>query len=165
MISDHIKFDQFQPTTGELPEECNLTIKFKYDGVEQQFPFFAENITSNESFSRRDLVRTKVMNGTEVVTQGDWIGRDFNFTSHVPIDDDPQIYDKYFQSMLHQPCTVMSPYMGDMFEAQLTIKREPMENQPNTLKLEIQVQEIPNVDDYWIDNVLQKEKRMTIVEK
>ena len=165
MKSDKVKFDQFKPTTGELPSECNLSIKFKYENVEQTFPFYAEQITANESFSRRDLIRTKVMNGTEVVTQGDWIGRDFTFTCHVPIADDPQIYDKYFQSMLHQPCKILSPNMGDMFDAQVTIKKEPMENHPNTLKLEVHVQEIPDVSDYWIDNVLQKEKRMNIVEK
>ena len=55
--------------------------------------------------------------------------------------------------------------MGDMFDAQVIIKKTPLENYPNTLKLEVQVIEIPSVDDYWIDNVLQKEKRMVIVQK
>lgn len=163
MKSDTIKFEQWQPV-DELPTECNITIQFTYEGEEEQFPFYAEQITSNESYSRRELVRTKVMNGTEVVTQGDWIGRDFSFTSHVPIDDDPQIYDKYFQSMLHQPCKILSPYMGDMFMAQVIIKKEPKENHPHTIKLDVQVQEIPDISDYWIDNVLQKEKRMVITE-
>lgn len=162
MISDTVKFDDFKPTTGELPTETNLTIQFKYDDEQQEFPFFAEQITANESFSRRDLVRTKVMNGTEVVTQGDWIGRDFNFTSHVPVGDDRQIYDKYFQSMLHQPCKILCSDMGDMFDAQVIIKKYPLENHPHTLKLEVQVIEIPSVDDYWIDNVLQKEKRQVV---
>lgn len=165
MISDRINFDDFSPSNAELPLECNIVIIFDYEGEEQQFPFFAENITSNEAFSRRDLIRTKVMNGTEVVTQGDWIGRDFTFTTHIPIAEDRQIYDKYFQSMLHQPCTIMSPDMGDMFTAQVIIKKTPMENHPNTLVLEIQIIEIPSVDDYWIDNVLQMEERMIIVEK
>lgn len=164
MISDRVGFDEFKPTNGELPLECNIAIIFEYEGVEQQFPFFAENITANEAYSRRDLVRTKVMNGTEVVTQGDWIGRDFTFTSHMPIDGDPTIYDQYFQSMLHQPCTIMSPDMGDMFQAQVIIKKSPLEKHPNTLALEVQVIEIPNIDDYWIDNVLQIEQRMTIFE-
>lgn len=165
MISDRVKFEEFSPTTGEMPSECNIIILFDFEGEEQQFPFFAESISPNEAFSRRDLVRTKVMNGTEVVTQGEWIGRDFNFTSHIPIDYDPTIYDKYFQSMLHQPCRILSPDMGDMFYAQVIIKKNPLENYPKTLTLEIQVIEIPNIDDYWIDNVLQKEKRMVIVEK
>ena len=165
MISDRVSFKDFSPTTGEIPTECNIIILFNYEGVEQQFPFFAENITPNEAFSRRDLVRTKVMNGTEVVTQGDWIGRDFTFTSHIPIDYDPTIYDKYFKEMLHQPCRILSPDMGDMFYAQVTIKKSPLENYPKTLKLEIQVVEIPEIDDYWIDNVLQKEKRMVITER
>lgn len=164
MISDTIKFEQFRPVE-ELPSECNISIKFKYEDVEQTFPFYAEQISANESYSRRDLVRTKVMNGTEVVTQGDWIGREFTFTSHVPIGDDRQIYDKYFQSMLHQPCSILCPDMGDMFSAQVTIKKEPVEHHPHTLKLEVEIKEIPNVDDYWIDNVLQKEKRQVIVEK
>ena len=165
MISDKVSFEQWQPSTSELPQEANIIIAFLYEGEEQHFPFFAEQITPNEAFSRRDLVRTKVMNGTEVVTQGDWIGRDFTFTCHVPVDYDPTIYDKYFQAMLHQPCSILSPDMGDMFDAQVIIKKTPMENYPHTLTLEIQVIEIPEVDDYWIDNVLQKEKRMVIVEK
>lgn len=165
MISDRVKFDEFAPTKAELPVECNIVIVFDYEGEEQQFPFFAENITANEAFSRRELVRTKVMNGTEVVTQGDWIGRDFTFTSHIPIADDPTVYDVYFMSMLHQPCTIFSPNMGDMFTAQVLIKKQPLEKYPNTLVLEVQVIEIPSVDDYWIDNVLQMEERMVIVEK
>ena len=165
MISDTVKFDQFQPTTGELPTEANLVIQFKYNDEQQEFPFFAENITANEAYSRRELVRTKVMNGTEVVTQGDWIGREFSFTAHVPIGEDRQIYDKYFQSMIHQPCKVLCADMGDMFDAEVNIKKEPMENHPNTLKLEITVKEIPDISDYWIDNILQKEKRMNIVQK
>lgn len=165
MISDSVKFNQWQPSEEELPEECNISIQFLYEDVEQEFPFFAEQITANESYSRRDLVRTKVMNGTEVVTQGDWIGRDFTFTCHVPVDDDRQVYDKYFQSMIHQPCKILCPDMGDMFDAQVIIKKEPLENRPHTLKLEVQVQEIPDVSDYWIDNVLQKENRMVITTK
>lgn len=165
MISETVKFDDFRPTDTDLPSECNLIIQFTYEGNEEEFPFYAENITANEPYARRDLVRTKVMNGTEVVTQGDWIGRDFTFTSHVPVSDDRTIYDKYFQSMLHQPCKILSEDMGDMFDAQVIIKKTPLENYPNTLKLEVQVIEIPSVDDYWIDNVLQKEKRMVIVQK
>ena len=165
MISDTVKFDEWNSTTGELPTETNLVIQFKYEQTEQEFPFFAEQITPNEAYSRRDLVRTKVTNGTEVVTQGDWIGRDFQFTSHVPVGDDRQVYDKYFQSMMHQPCTILCEDMGDMFDAQVIIKKSPLEGYANTLKLEVQVQEIPDVSDYWIDNVLQKEKRMVITEK
>ncbi len=165
MISDRVKFEDFQPSSAELPQEANIIIAFQYEGEEQHFPFFAEQITPNEAYSRRDLIRTKVMNGTEVVTQGDWIGRDFTFTSHIPIDYDPTIYDKYFTVMLHQPCTILSPDMGNMFDAQVLIKKSPLENYPKTLTLEIQVIEIPNIEDYWIDNVLQKEKRLVITEK
>lgn len=165
MISDRVKFDDFRPGSTSLPEEANILINFTFEGEEQQFPFYAEQITANESYSRRDLIRTKVMNGTEVVTQGDWVGRDFTFTCHVPVDYDPTIYDNYFVVMMHQPCTILCPDMGDMFSAQVVVKKKPMENHPHTLELEIQITEIPDVEDYWIDNVLQKEKRMVIVEK
>lgn len=164
MIGDNKTIKDFLPS-ADLPIDCNLVIKFKYEKEEQQFPFYAEQITANESYNRRDLIRTKVMNGTETVTQGDWIGREFSFTTHLPVGEDRTIYDKYFLSMLHQPCTIINEDMGEMFTAQVIIKKEPVEKHPNTLKLEVEIKEIPEIDDYWIDNVLQKENRQKVVEE
>lgn len=109
------------------------------------YPFYAQEITPNESFNRRELNRHSLLSGTEKVTRGKYIVRDFTFTTYIHIPDGkPDSYDKIFKSMMNESATVISPYMGGSFKAEVIIKKIAEESSPLDLKLEIQVIEIPS---------------------
>lgn len=122
------------------------------------FPFYAESINSNESYSRRDLKRTKIMNGAEVVTQGDFIPRDYSFTSKLQIEKDRHdMYDEVFQILISSPQEVVCRDMGPIFDAQVTIKKQPITGDPYNIQVEVQVVEIVDTSSYFPDFVTQSD--------
>ena len=121
----------------------NISENIEIDG----YPFYAENITSNEPYNRRETNRTSIMNGTEYVTRGKYIVRDYSFETTIYFPDNrPDIHDQIFREMLSKPCEVISPYMGGKFMAEIIIQKDAEESSPNHLKLNIQVIEIPGKD-------------------
>ena len=108
-------------------------------------PFYAQEITPQESFNRREILRHDIISGTQKVTKGKYIVRDFTFITYIHIPQDkPDTYDSIFKEMINNPCTVISPYMGGKFQAEVTIKKIAEESSPNDLKLEIHIIEIPD---------------------
>lgn len=135
-------------SVNTYPYAEEITQNIEIDG----FPFTAESISPNEAYSRRDLKRTKILNGGEVVTQGDFIPRDFTFTSKLRVrPDNHDMYDNIFQNMVSKPCEVVCRDMGPIFNAQVTIKKSPTTGDPTTLTCEVQVVEICNTADYFPD--------------
>lgn len=134
------------------------TKDYPYDELADQnveidgFPFYAESITPNEAYSRRDLKRTKILNGGEVVTQGDFIPRDYTFTSKLQIEPERHdMYDSVFQELIGKPCQVVCKDMGGLFDAQVTIKKSPTTGDPRTITCEVQVVEICDTSSYFPD--------------
>lgn len=119
----------------------NVSETVEIDG----YPFYAEEITGNESFNRRESNRQSILSGTEIVTKGKYISREFSFTTsvHIPTNK-AYVYDKIFSKMVNKTCRVISPYMGKAFNAEIIIQKNAEESTPNDLKLEIQIIEIPN---------------------
>lgn len=113
-------------------------------GVEiDGFLFFPESVKGDESYARREYKRTKIMSGGEFVTRGQFMGREFSFSTTLDIDpNQPNMYDKIFQIMENKPCEVISPYMGDMFKAEIQIDKTHPKSAPANLKLDIKVKEI-----------------------
>ena len=113
-------------------------------GVEiDGFLFFPESVKGDESYARREYKRTKIMSGGEFVTRGQFMGREFSFSTTLDIDPDtPYMYDKVFQIMENKPCEVISPYMGDNFKAEIQIDKTHPKSAPASLKLDIKVKEI-----------------------
>lgn len=108
------------------------------------YPFYAENITANEPYNRRDTNRESIMNGTEHVTRGKYIVRDYRFTTTVYVPEGrPDVHDDIFREMVSKPCEVISPYMGGKFMAEIIIGQDFEEASPNHIKLDVQVIEIP----------------------
>lgn len=117
------------PTDG-----CNLEI--------MGYPFFADKVTPNEAFRRRDINVNNVVGGTQIVTPGPYIGLDFTVTCHVPVDPNrPDVHNKIFQEMMSKPVKVVSPEFGGEFSAMVVIK--PEHTKPNYLELTINIKEIP----------------------
>ncbi|MBX7076669.1 MAG: hypothetical protein K1X33_05085 [Methanobacteriaceae archaeon] len=109
------------------------------------FLFYAEDITATESYNRRELLRTKILNGSEFVSKGQFIPREYTFTAQVdtPIDR-PDVYDEVFEYMNNNPCEVVSRYMG-MFNAEIVITKTYNKGQAGILQLSILVREIPDI--------------------
>lgn len=108
-------------------------------------PFYAENIRPKEPYNRREREFTPILGGTEIVTQGKYIHREwtFNTTIFFPTDK-PDAYDNQFREMLSKPVEVISRYMGGKFNALISLSPEFPEYSINHMELEITVIEIPD---------------------
>lgn len=118
------------PTDG-----CNLEI--------MGYPFYAENVSPNESFRRREYNFNPLVGGTQIVTPGAYVGLDFSITTHVRIDPDrPDEHNAIFQEMMSKPVEVTSPEIGGTFKAIVVIK--PQRDKLTHLKLDISIKEVPD---------------------
>lgn len=108
-------------------------------------PFYAENIRPKEPYNRREREFTPVLGGTEIVTQGKYIHREwtFNTTIFFPTGQ-PDTYDDQFKEMISKPVEVISKYMGGKFNALIQLSPEFPEYSPNHMELEVTVTEIPS---------------------
>ena len=137
-------------------------------GVEiDGFLFFPESVKGDESFARREFKRTKIMSGGEFVTRGQYIPKEFSFTTTLDIDpNQPFMYDKIFAIMENKPCEVISPYMGDNFKAEIQIDKTHPKASPSSLKLDIKVKEIVSPNTTVIgDALLQYPSSTTLSDK
>lgn len=108
-------------------------------------PFYAEEISSNESFPRREIKRTKIKSGTEFCSKGEYIPREYSFktTIYYP-EGEEDCYDSIFMELMSKEVEVISPAMGGMFKAQVIFKRSYASRQPTQMDLDVTVKEIPH---------------------
>lgn len=108
------------------------------------YDMIMEEFTPNESFNRRETIRHNILGGTQSVMRGNYLPRDFNFTTHFLIDEEhPDVYDDIIREWQSKPVEVISKYMGGKFKAEVIIKKGATQQSPNYLAMEIQVIEIP----------------------
>lgn len=107
------------------------------------YPFYGENIRGSTSYNRRELNRQKLLGGTENVTRGKYMPKEYSFSTEVYTEGNPTIFDEIFKEMSNKECEVISPYMGGKFNAEVIIEREDEEASPEHMNLEITVKEIP----------------------
>ena len=119
--------------------------------------FIVENISYTNTLPKRNLNRTKIINGTEIVTAGEYTPLEFEITTtiNVPLNR-PDYYNSAFTELQSKICNVVSPLMGS-FKAELTINYEP--STPESIKVRIQIKEVPGE----LSNI-PGEKRFTIPE-
>ena len=118
-----------------VTEGCNVEI--------MGYPFFAEEVSPNEAFRRRDFNFNPIVGGTQKVTKGPYVGLDFSITTHVAIDPNrPDVHNHIFEEMMSKPVPVVSPELGGTFNAVVIIKPEHVK--PNSLKLTIGIKEVPD---------------------
>jgi len=119
--------------------------------------FIVENISYTNTLPKRTLNRTKIINGTEIVTAGEYTPLEFEITTtiNVPVNR-PDYYNDAFTELQSKICRVVSPLMGS-FKAELTINYES--STPESIKVRIQIKEVPGE----LSNI-PGEKRFTIPE-
>lgn len=121
----------------DIVEGVNETLEI--DG----FPFYAEDIRGDNSFNRRELVRQKLLGGTESVTRGKYLPREYSFTTTVYTEGNPKIFDDILLEMSNKQCEVISEYMGGKFMAEVIFERRAEECTPEHWVLDVTVNEIP----------------------
>ena len=123
--------------------------------------FIAEELTADQSQSSREIVETKIFNGTEFVTQGEYKPMKWTFKTYLQYKEGYEFNElvKYLES---KPLTVVSPLIGDSFTAIVRITR----NVSNELAMELEVEltEVPDVTNYTVDNSLYQYRHLTIQE-
>ena len=108
-------------------------------------PFYAEEISPQEQYNRREREFTSILGGTERVSQGKYIHREFSFTTTIFFPTGrPDVYDNTFRKMQSKPVEVISPYMGGTFKALIQISPSFPENSPNHMDLDVTVTEVPD---------------------
>lgn len=109
-------------------------------------PFWAENIQGDEPVNRRERKFTPILGGTERVSSGKYIHREFSFTTtwYFPTGK-PDVYKNLFKKMMSKPVEVKSKYMGGTFKALVKITPTFPEHSPNHMDLDVTVTEVPGV--------------------
>lgn len=111
------------------------------------FPFFAENIESDEPYNRREHNFNPILGGTEFVTPGKYVHREYSFSTTVYVPEDrPDSYDAIFEEMMSKPVEIISKYMGGKFNALVKIRKNNQESTPARMKLNIIITEVPELN-------------------
>ena len=122
-------------------------IEYKNQDIEiNGYPFYAETITGSEPFTRREFSEKAIMNGTTLVSKGQFIPRQYSFKTSLFISpENLNVHDKILREMVIEPSEVVCPAMGEPFQGIITIKKDYLESTPHSLNLEFTIKEIPEI--------------------
>lgn len=112
------------------------------------FLFFADEISPDNSYSKREYKRTSIMGGGEFVSRGVYQPKEFSFNSSLEVDpSEPYIYDRIFSLMENKPggCEIISPYTGH-FWGEVSINKTHPEASPHIIEVEVKIKEIPKAN-------------------
>lgn len=142
-VADNIakSFDDDSQSSKNFFEFDDNTTGIDIDG----YLFFPKQVDSDESFSHREFIRTKIMSGGEFVTRGQYIPKEFSFDTIIDIE--PEHLDEYlniFALMENKVCKVTSPYLGGMFNAEVMIEVTNPETSPHVIECKVKIKEIPD---------------------
>lgn len=116
--------------------------------------FYMESFSSDEPVQRREFKRTSLMNGTEYITKGKWIGRQFSFKTHITVPiDNPDAYDDILAEFCNGICDVVSLDLGS-FKAEVTCSKTHNANNPDMIELSFTVKEIAEKSGIANDEVI-----------
>lgn len=113
----------------------------KIDG----YPFYAENIDSQEPFNRREYTFEPLLNGTLKARRGKYIQRKFSFnTTLFSANGRPDAHDKILSELQSKPVEIISPAMGGKFMAIITFSKNIQEGSKYHTDYDVEVTEIPD---------------------
>ena len=121
-----------------LPNHMKAKSNMEIDGI----LFIVEDISYTNTLPKRKMNRKKIINGTEIVTRGEYTPREFEVTTTLRVPAErPDIYSDAFNELQSDIREVVSPLMGS-FKAELTIDYES--NTPTSIKVKIKIVEVPD---------------------
>lgn len=83
----------------------------------------------------------KIINGTEIATNGEYTSREFEITTTIDVPvNRPDFYNSAFNELQSKLCDVVSPLMGS-FKADLEFNYEIAT--PESIKVKIHITEVP----------------------
>lgn len=132
----------------------SVTKKWDYQPVEYHnqdieingYPMYAETISGSEPFTRREWSEKTIMNGTTVVSKGQFIPRQYTFKTTLFVTPEKvDVHDKILRSMVIEPAEITCPAMGEPFQAMVSLKKEYEGATPNSVSVDFTIKEIPNV--------------------
>lgn len=152
-----------------------ITNKWDYQPVEYKnqdieingYPMYAESISGSEPFTRREWSKKSIMNGTMVVSKGQFVPRQYSFkTTLFIMPDEVNVHDKILRDMMIEPAEIVCPAMGEPFKAMVSIKKDFDGSTPYSINLDFTIEEIPEVtSDITQSNIYQgTESSMSIEE-
>ena len=123
----------------EVRSQCGMGVEI------EGWLFLPEEIKSDESYRRRNFQRTKIMSGGEYVSRTAYIPRKYSFVCYYDVDpEEPYVWDQIFTKMENKKCKVISPYISsNPFYAEVQIKKTNPKGNPDILKLDVSLTEIP----------------------
>lgn len=107
------------------------------------YPFYAENIDSQEPFNRRDYEFKPVVNGTLVARRGKYIQRKYSFQTTLYHKNRPDEHDKILAEICSKPVEVISPSMGGKFKAIVTFTKSIDEGSKYHTDYDVDIVEVP----------------------
>ena len=123
--------------------------------------FTAEELTPEQSQGSRDIVTTKILNGTAFISQGEYLPMIWTFKTHLYYTDGGQ-WNPLIRYLESKPHEIICPMIGEIFTGVVRVTRTPVSDR--LMMLEFTITEVPDVDDYTIDNGLYKYGHLTIQE-
>lgn len=123
--------------------------------------FTAEELTPEQSQGSRDLVTTKILNGTAFISQGEYLPMVWSFKTHLyyKTGDEWNALIHYLESKPHE---IVCPLIGEIFTGAVRITRTPVNDR--LMMLEFKITEVPDTSGYTVDNGLYKYGHLTIQE-
>lgn len=109
------------------------------------YPFFAENINSDEPFNRREMTFKPILNGTLSAKRGRYIQRKFSFrTTLYHKNGRPDMHDKILAEISSKPVQIVSPAMGGTFKGIVTFSKDIEEGSPYHTSYDVDILELPD---------------------
>lgn len=129
-------------------------------------PMVMENVNIVVSNSYRELITTKIMNGTEINTQGEWQPREFSFTTYLRVPNNKiNELNSMINEIQHKPCEIVYPDFGEIFLGFVKIIKTRVDTNGFELKISVKELASEHIKDYYIDNNVITNSRLEISEK
>lgn len=126
--------------------------------------FKMENVQVDVSSNHYSLNTTKIFNGTEINTRGEWNGIQFSFDCYIQVKyKERNKYDKIFKQIMSRPVEIISQDFTDIHYGMVVIKKQPITGNPNGYLLNISIKEVPLTSDYYADIELNEYDRERLV--
>ena len=134
-----------------------MSIKSEYSHVNcliGEHEFIFETLKPDQSQESREIITTSLMNGTTFSSFGAYKPMKWSATATLDVPDyDYSYYNDSFLEIESSPQEISCPAIGDLFFANVTVKRTP-HHSDSCIELEISIEQVSKETDFRIDNDL-----------